>query len=468
MNRINKVLLMSFACLGLQSINAAEICVTTGTSLKNTKKSYASSCEIPIQDCDLFNGLWYCASENINASDIQRHLRHTESPAQHQSARPPVSENNSCTDSDGDGWGWDGTDSCRVSVDTQSIGTSNSHEIPSASECIDSDGDGWGWDGIKSCRVESGLTDHMDATSNRLDTNTEVPGVASQRHCSGSHPSDISDLILVTGQSNVTGARTEVAATLDQWGKVVRFKEPDNSHQRVFAWTVDPGRGNAGTGWKVASLTQSWHDNNPGVGGIAHNSFPLHFAKKVADQDGCRVVGLIVVSEPGRGISHWDYSAPGWNEVVTQVNEAMSAIGRTSIDGILWHQGESDWIVDGTCYGSLYCQNQQPDYYAQKLYSGIADSSVSNPVGRFALLDRLRDTEWFDEGKPFIAGETAKAPVNALLNKLNMDDDPWTACISSDAESGIETQSDGIHFSANGLREIGARYADAYLNMTRD
>lgn len=40
----------------------------------------------------------------------------------------------------GDGWGWDGMDSCRI-------------DIP-AGECVDLDGDGWGWDGVDSCTTD--------------------------------------------------------------------------------------------------------------------------------------------------------------------------------------------------------------------------------------------------------------------------------------------------------------------------
>ena len=52
-----------------------------------------------------------------------------------QSCAPLTTE---CIDSDGDGWGWDGTKSCRVA--------------PTVT-CVDTDGDGWGWDGNNSCRV---------------------------------------------------------------------------------------------------------------------------------------------------------------------------------------------------------------------------------------------------------------------------------------------------------------------------
>jgi len=50
-----------------------------------------------------------------------------------------------CIDSDGDGFGWDGTRSCRVSATAP----------PTISSCIDSDGDGYGWDGVKTCIVNA-------------------------------------------------------------------------------------------------------------------------------------------------------------------------------------------------------------------------------------------------------------------------------------------------------------------------
>ncbi len=88
-----------------------------------------------------------------------------------------------CTDSDGDGWGWDGTASCRVSTVAQSAcddpdgdgygwdgqatciaGQAAQAASPAApvvvpgSQCVDDDGDGWGWNGVASCRTD-------DATS---------------------------------------------------------------------------------------------------------------------------------------------------------------------------------------------------------------------------------------------------------------------------------------------------------------
>ena len=55
-----------------------------------------------------------------------------------------------CVDSDGDGWGWDGSNSCKID--------------PSEYVCVDADGDGWGWNGFSSCRPpkDTGKTPCID------------------------------------------------------------------------------------------------------------------------------------------------------------------------------------------------------------------------------------------------------------------------------------------------------------------
>lgn len=314
----------------------------------------------------------------------------------------------------------------------------------------------------------SGSNSLPNVSVQQVDNNTQQ--VSTDHDCSGSFdPEDITDLILATGQSNLIGPNTEVAATYDRFGNVVQFQEPDLPHPRVFAWTVDPVNNNAGLGWKIAKLTQSWHDSNPGRGGIADNNFAFHFAKQVAKlAKGCRIVGIVMVSEGGKGIAHWDTGAEGWNQVQRHLGEAMSAIGRNSIDGILWHQGESDWIEDGSCFPGDTCVNGTPDYYAQKLYSAIADPAIGNPYGGSALINRLRRESWFSGSTPFIAAETMKAPVNVHLRKLNTDNDKWTACIRGDAASGLEHNPNDPHknhYSGEALRQIGRRYAREYMAM---
>lgn len=58
-----------------------------------------------------------------------------------------------CLDSDGDGWGWNGVESCRVDVPAETA--SNNDVVPfDDALCVDTDGDGWGWDGTQSCIPE--------------------------------------------------------------------------------------------------------------------------------------------------------------------------------------------------------------------------------------------------------------------------------------------------------------------------
>ncbi len=63
------------------------------------------------------------------------------------------------SDPDGDGWGWENNQSCRV-VSGSSSGGSNGGSSGSYPTCnsaaSDPDGDGWGWENNQSCRVASG------------------------------------------------------------------------------------------------------------------------------------------------------------------------------------------------------------------------------------------------------------------------------------------------------------------------
>lgn len=71
-----------------------------------------------------------------------------------------------CVDSDGDGFGWDGTDSCLVGQSQPASGNGT------ATGCIDSDGDGWGWDGVDSCQI---LSDNTGQGTNQGQTPPATP-----------------------------------------------------------------------------------------------------------------------------------------------------------------------------------------------------------------------------------------------------------------------------------------------------
>lgn len=245
-------------------------------------------------------------------------------------------------------------------------------------------------------------------------------------------PASITDVLLVTGQSNALGSETAFDPVLDQ--PVDRF----------YAYTD--------LGWQPASLRQVWDlGSHPlmGLGDDPHNNFGFHFGKSLLQQRDDRVVGIILLTAPGEGISHWDADNVFFNKIRSKVLLALNDLpGRSGVDGILWHQGETDWSVAGSNDPDLE-DAPANDYYSNKLWE---------------LINNFRTESWFADGRPFICGETARSPINDRLNALNRDNDSWTACVPG---AGLDTwDQDRVHFTAAALRQLGANYADVYLQMT--
>ncbi len=264
-----------------------------------------------------------------------------------------------------------------------------------------------------SSSVEPVVTPQSAPAGTPLDTPIGTPAIF------GAYtPADITDVVLVTGQSNALGADTSYDAALDT---------PVDS---AFAFTSD--------GWRVADLHQvwdlGWHPrNDPDTD--PSNNFAFHFARKVAQRRPQRVVGFILVTAPGASIAHWDSGGEFFQKISDRVVAALNELpSKSSIDGILWHQGETDWADD--------------EYY-QVALSGV--------------INNFRSQSWFGFNKPFICGETVEAPVNRVLMALNTNGEPWSGCVESD---GLSTILDNLHFSAEGLRILGTRYATKYLQMT--
>lgn len=252
---------------------------------------------------------------------------------------------------------------------------------------------------------------------------------------------DITDLILVTGQSNVRGSNTDFDANLDY------------PTQQAFAYNYD-------NQWRVADLHNAWDGNwAPGQGSLQdptrepHNNFVFHFGKVVAERDSSRVVGYVVISAPGRGIGFWDRDKDFFYEVRDHAIAGLNAQGvKSEFDAILWHQGETDWQSWGTSDPEASSDDRQkPTYYIDKLNALIAD---------------FRGQPWVNDNAYFICGETAIAPVNEALMSLNSDDDPRTGCVEAEGLPTLAIDPVPVHFNAEGLREIGKRYAEMYLQMT--
>jgi len=377
-------------------------------------------------------------------------------------ATAPAVTASTCIDSDGDGFGWNGIATCtpnnpqvvaqaNTPAPTSILSITSGSAAATAGPCIDSDNDGFGWNGIETCLVDPAQNSQSTASdtgANPTTTTTTSPG-GSSTPIQSTTPgiSELTDLILVTGQSNAQGAATDVSlAVLDA---------PNN---RVFAFTDEDG-------WQVADLRQHWDGPNqirhPGNNALIfanntpHNNFALHFGKALVALDSRRVVGFVLATAPGAGIRQWRKGSSFYNSLSNKAMTALNASNKTSFDGILWHQGETDFLYEGTAdVTATAAERVAPNYYPDQLYT---------------LINNLRQEPWFSTTTPvFICGETQKtsanpAPVNRRLLALNSDSDRHTGCVSSD---GLQT-TDGIHFDASALREIGKRYANTYIELKR-
>ena len=250
-----------------------------------------------------------------------------------------------------------------------------------------------------------------------------------------SGPDAITDLVLITGQSNALGALTTFDPQLD------------SPADRFYAYTD--------AGWQQASLKQvwdlGWHPRTA-IDTDPHNNFAFHFGKTISARRGDRVVGIVLVTAPGEGISHWDAGNVFFNKIRTKALAALNELPhKSSFDGILWHQGETDWAKSGSLDTDLAGLEIDTNYYSNKLAQ---------------VIENFRRESWFDDEKPFICGETAQSPINVRLTALNRNSDPWTACVEGE---GLATYDEAqVHFTAESLRILGANYADRYLIMAKE
>ncbi len=89
----------------------------------------------------------------------------------------PLDTTGSCLDADGDGWGWNGTNSCLVATTGNSVGNTDSP----AGGCIDTDGDGWGWNGVNSCPASASAT--LPAATDCIDLDGDGWGWDGRNSC---------------------------------------------------------------------------------------------------------------------------------------------------------------------------------------------------------------------------------------------------------------------------------------------
>ncbi|MCA9173029.1 MAG: sialate O-acetylesterase [Planctomycetales bacterium] len=229
-------------------------------------------------------------------------------------------------------------------------------------------------------------------------------------------------LFVLAGQSNMAGR-----------GKV---EDVDKApHPRVLVYTKD-GR------W--APAVDPLHFDKPGIVGVG---LGRTFAIELAKLDPKVTIGLIPCAVGGSPISSWE---PGgfhrstnthpWDDAMKRIHAALPA---GTLKGILWHQGESD------------ATPADAPKYAERL---------GQLVSRFRSELKAPET-------PFILGQIGQFPERPWTDDTRQVDRAHreapekiehTAFVSSD---GLTHKGDRVHFDSKSYRELGRRYAKAYLGL---
>lgn len=229
-------------------------------------------------------------------------------------------------------------------------------------------------------------------------------------------------LFLLIGQSNMAGR-----------GLVEpRDKEP---HLRVLMLDKD-------NAWVPA--VDPMHFDKPGAGVGPGRTFGM----QISEANAGITVGLIPCAVGGSPIDTWRpnmfYAATKshpWDDAMERTAIALKA---GSLRGILWHQGENDSLPN------------LAEAYEARLHDLIA---------------RLRK-ELNAPDVPFIAGQMGKfadmpwKPEKVIVDKAHQElpnKVPHTAVVSSE---GLNHQGDKVHFDSASYRELGKRYAEAFLRLS--
>jgi len=152
--------------------------------------------------------------------------------------------------------------------------------------------------------------------------------------------------------------------------------------------------------------------------------FSRHLAEKLEDEN----IGLVVNARGGSSINLWKPGEALYDHTILRIR----ASGIKKVDGVIWHQGESD--------------AEDPEYL-EKLV---------------ALVSNLR-RDLGTRRTPFIAGEVFKdVPVNERMRGL-----PARLKNTAVVSARDLKVFDGVHFDRESQLILGQRYAEALLKFLK-
>ncbi len=219
---------------------------------------------------------------------------------------------------------------------------------------------------------------------------------------------------LLIGQSNMAGRGfiKDVALISDPHIKMLR-----NGRWQIMSEPINYDRAFAGIG-PAASFAQAWRNDHP-------------------DEE----IGLIPCADGGSSLEEWQPDGALFDHAVMQAKLAQRI---SRIDGILWHQGETD------------CADERITVYAEKLertFAALRDQLTLQDVpiligGLGEFLPKCRIHDYF---------------VNApqLTRILSQYADKHENCWFVTAK-GLAPNPDNLHFNAASQRIFGFRYYEAF------
>lgn len=164
------------------------------------------------------------------------------------------------------------------------------------------------------------------------------------------------------------------------------------------------------------------------------------FAFAVADAEPGAAIGLVPGAVGGSPIERW---VPGGDLYVAAIKQAKLARQRGEFAGILWHQGEANSTAA-----------EKLDGYEAKL---------------LLMIEGFR-SELDEPELPIVVGQigeflATKRPASVDFNRRIVAFAATQPNVASITSEGLTSIGDDVHFDAKSQRELGRRYANAYLKL---
>jgi hypothetical protein len=227
-------------------------------------------------------------------------------------------------------------------------------------------------------------------------------------------------IYLLLGQANMSG-------------RGFAYKEDRNHDEKIVALDKD---GN----WRFASEPLHY-DKPPGMAGVGPGlSFARGMRMHLPEE---HMIGVVPCAWDGSLLTRWEKGGDLYAQCLTRAKKAME---HGTIDGILWHHGETD--------ASNYVQAVT---YGDRL--------------RQMVIDLRKDLG--DENLPFVAGRLSVVLPNdrfPAVSMVNDGIDKLPKSVKNTEVVSVENlaiKPDKVHFDTTGARELGKRYVESMVSIQR-